>query len=85
MRWQHPWLRIELAIRAVLADRLARGASAKVDQVLMARVKERERIERAGCRDRGRRQRQNVRHTAPPPAILPSRLVHRLSFQRREP
>ena len=46
--WQHPWLRIELAIRAVLADRLTRGPSAKVDQVLMARVKERERIEHAG-------------------------------------
>ncbi len=46
--WQHPWLRIELAIRAVLADRLTRGPSAAVDQVLMARVKERERIEHAG-------------------------------------
>ena len=46
--WQHPLLRVELAIRAVLADRLTRGPSAKVDQVLMARVKERERIERAG-------------------------------------
>ena len=47
-RWRHPWLRIELAIRAVLADRLARGASPRVDQVLMACVKDRERIERAG-------------------------------------
>jgi len=47
-RWQHPWLRVELAIRAVLADRLTSGPSATVDQVLMARVKERERIERAG-------------------------------------
>jgi len=32
----------------VLADRLTSGPSATVDQVLMARVKERERIERAG-------------------------------------
>src|SRR5213594_1872259 len=46
--WQHPWLRIELAVRAVLADRLTRGPSAKIDRVLMARVKEREQIERAG-------------------------------------
>src|SRR5437773_12002597 len=37
VRWQHPWLRIELAIRAVRAIRLTRGASLKVDQVLMAR------------------------------------------------
>ena len=29
--WQPPWLRIELAIRAVLADRLTRGPSTKVD------------------------------------------------------
>ena len=41
MRWQHPWLRIELAIRAVLADRLTQGPSEKVDQVLVARVNER--------------------------------------------
>ncbi|PYN94762.1 MAG: hypothetical protein DMD89_20805 [Candidatus Rokuibacteriota bacterium] len=47
MRWQHPWLRIELAIRAVLADRLTQGPSEKVDQVLVARVNERDRIERA--------------------------------------
>ena len=46
--WQHPWLRIELRIRAILADRLTRGPSPTVDQVLMARVKERERIERVG-------------------------------------
>ena len=48
MRWQQPWLRIELAMRAVLADRLTRGPSPRVDQVLMACVKDRERIERAG-------------------------------------
>jgi hypothetical protein len=36
---RHPWLRIELAIRAVLATRLTRGPSRTVDQVLMARVK----------------------------------------------
>jgi len=47
-RLWHPWLRIELAIRAVLADRLTRGPSARVDRFLMARVKEREKIERAG-------------------------------------
>jgi len=29
--WRHPWLRVELAIRAVLADRLTRGPSANVD------------------------------------------------------
>ena len=46
--WRHPWLRIELAIRAVLAGRLTGGPSLVIDQVLMARVKERERIERAG-------------------------------------
>src|SRR2546422_10198006 len=45
---QHPWLRIELALRAVLADRLTRGPSERVDQVGMARVKERKRIVRAG-------------------------------------
>ena len=44
----HPWVRVERAIRAVLADRLTRGPSVRVDQVLMARVKERERIERVG-------------------------------------
>ena len=44
----HPWVRVERAIRAVLADRLTRGPSNRVDQVLMARVKEREQIERAG-------------------------------------
>ena len=44
----HPWVRVERAIRAVLADRLTRGPSTVVDRVLMARVNERERIERAG-------------------------------------
>jgi hypothetical protein len=48
VNWQHPWLRIELAIRVVLADRLTRGASPKVDELLLARVNDRERIERAG-------------------------------------
>ncbi len=47
--WQHPpWLRIELAIRAVLADRLTRGQSSTIDQTLMVRVRERERSECAG-------------------------------------
>jgi len=32
----------------VIADRLTRGPSLTVDHVLMARMKERERIERAG-------------------------------------
>ncbi len=45
----HPWLRIERAIRAILADRLTRGATEVVDRVLMARIREREQIERAGC------------------------------------
>jgi len=44
---QHPWLRVERAIRAVLADRLTRGPSDRVDRVLMALMKEREQIERA--------------------------------------
>ncbi len=35
-------------IRAVLADRLTRGSNARTDQVLMAHVKERQQIERAG-------------------------------------
>src|SRR2546427_9684530 len=35
----HPWVRVERAIRAVLADRLTHGPSVKVDQVLMARIK----------------------------------------------
>ena len=48
MNWQHPWLRIELAIRTVLADRLTRGPSVSVDQMLIVRVEERKRIERAG-------------------------------------
>ncbi len=43
-----PWLRIELAIRAVLADRLTRGQSSTIDQTLMVRVRERERSECAG-------------------------------------
>src|SRR5262249_23566730 len=51
MRWQRPWLRIELAIRAVLADRMTRGASEKVDRALMTLVEERERIARAGWFD----------------------------------
>ena len=46
--WLHPWLRVELATRAVLADRLTRGPSESLDQVLMARIKERERIQRMG-------------------------------------
>ncbi len=46
--WQHPWLRIERAIRAILADRLTRGATETADQVLMTRIREREEIERAG-------------------------------------
>ena len=45
---QHPWLHVELAIRAIIADRLTRGSSPRVDRVLMARVEDRERIERAG-------------------------------------
>ncbi len=36
------------AIRAVLPDRLERGATEVVDCVLMARIREREQIERAG-------------------------------------
>jgi len=40
VRWQHPWLRIELAISAVLADRLTRGPSEKVDEVLGTRLAE---------------------------------------------
>lgn len=47
-RWQHPWLRIELAVRAGLADRMTRAPSPSVDRILMARIKERERIQRAG-------------------------------------
>jgi len=43
-----PWLRIELAIRAVLADRLTRGQSSTIDQTLMVRVRERERSECTG-------------------------------------
>ncbi len=35
----HPWLRIERSIRAVLADRLTRGAAEVVDRVLMARIR----------------------------------------------
>ncbi len=48
-----PWLRIERAIRAVLADRLTRGATEAVDRVLMARIREREQIDaRRGSTDR---------------------------------
>ncbi len=36
----HPWVRVERAIRAVLADRLTRGPRRSVDRVLIARVKE---------------------------------------------
>ena len=46
--WQHPWLRIERLIRALLADRLTRGPSASLDEALMTRIKEREEIQRAG-------------------------------------
>ena len=46
--WQHPWLRVERLIRSILADRLTRGPSESLDQVLMARIKERERIQRMG-------------------------------------
>jgi len=46
--WQHPWLRVERLIRSILADRLTRGPSESLDQVLMARIKERELIQRVG-------------------------------------
>jgi hypothetical protein len=46
--WMHPWLRIERATRAVLADRLTRSASDRADAALAKVMKERERVERAG-------------------------------------
>jgi len=49
--WQHLWPRIELAIRAAIADRLTQGPSVSVDQALMARVQERAQIQRAGWFD----------------------------------
>jgi hypothetical protein len=49
LRVEHPCPRIELAIRAVLAERMTRGPSDKgVDSVFAARVKEREKIRHAG-------------------------------------
>ncbi len=46
--WQHPWLRIELSTRAVLADRLERGPTTTTDYALAQVIAERQSIERAG-------------------------------------
>ncbi len=46
--WQHPWLRIELSTRAVLADRLGRGPNMTADRALAQIIAERQSIERAG-------------------------------------
>jgi hypothetical protein len=45
----HPWLRIERATRALLADRLTHGPNETIDCALAAIIAERQRIERAGC------------------------------------
>lgn len=37
--WLHPWLRIERAIRAILAVRLERGSREDVDRALMTVVR----------------------------------------------
>jgi hypothetical protein len=44
----HPWLRVDHAIRSLLADRLTHGPSETIDRALAAVIIERQRIERAG-------------------------------------
>ena len=46
--WWHPWVKVERSTRAILADRLAFGASKTVDAVLAGVIGERRRIEQAG-------------------------------------
>jgi hypothetical protein len=47
-RWQHPWLRVELATRAVLAERLTRGGAEPRDLRLLDLIAQRKAIARAG-------------------------------------
>jgi hypothetical protein len=47
-RLWHPWLRIDRATRAILAERLTHGPSERTDRRLAAIIAERQRIERAG-------------------------------------
>lgn len=47
-RWMHPWLRVERATRAVLADRLTHGGSEPGDRKLLALISARKAIARAG-------------------------------------
>jgi hypothetical protein len=46
--WHHPWIRIDRALRAILAGRLECGPSDKVDRALAQVIAEREKIEQAG-------------------------------------
>jgi hypothetical protein len=46
--WQHPWLRVERATRAIIAARMTHGATATSDRAVAAIIAERENIERAG-------------------------------------
>jgi len=46
--WQHPWLRIQRLIRAILETSADREARAVMSMTLRDAVRERERIRRAG-------------------------------------
>jgi hypothetical protein len=48
MSWEHPWLRLERATRAVIADRLTRGSCERSDVALATILSERQRLEKAG-------------------------------------
>lgn len=46
--WQHPWLRIERALRIVIGARLTHSPSDARDRALLAVIVARRKLERAG-------------------------------------
>lgn len=46
--WQHPWLRIERALRVIIGMRLSHGPSDARDRALLAMIVARRKVEGAG-------------------------------------
>lgn len=47
-RWLHPWIRIDLELRPLLAERIERGATGELDRRPAALIEERRGLECEG-------------------------------------